>query len=413
MGNLVIPRRDDFCALCRTNVANQTGSHMVPNLLTSVAFTFDGLAKRDREIVLKHHLNFPEENSTFYGRGVSPDKISQDLGHDMTDEEIEKNINTLCYDNIFCKECEKRFGVLETAFGEYYRNGKEINPKLAYLFWLSVFWRMSIGYMGIFMDAKEELELRSILQQYLKSQEEIINTPEKELGNFGYVVFRLNETIRKGDSGILGTKTPKSPYIILVADYVVILFADVSKLHRKTIEFGWEIDIKDINTPTAKEYIEFDMNIQEFYEFRKLIVERSYAGIGQAQEPVARAIREKERGEGKAVNKTDFYKLMQILKEPQVFHVRQAYRFRVAYMKMLEAAEKGEAYDYLNDRELMLNQQDVDNYVADLKKAKEQGISLLPFAFAKEFLNDDSLPSFKELLHLATETYSKKKLCGL
>ena len=252
MGNLTIPRYDNLCALCRENVADQTGSHMVPNLLTSVAFTFDGVAKRDREIVEKYHLNFPEDNSVFYGRSVFPDKISQDLGHDMTDEEIEKNVNTLCYDNIFCKDCEKRFGVLETAFGEYYRNGKEINPKLAYLFWLSVFWRMAIGYMGVFMDAREELELRRILQENLKSQEEIVNTPEKNLGNFGYVVFRLNEPLRKGDSGILGTKTPKSPYIILVADYVVILFADVNKLHRKTVEFGWEIGIEDINTPARK-----------------------------------------------------------------------------------------------------------------------------------------------------------------
>ena len=152
-------------------------------------FSFDGLAKRDREIVEKYHLNTPEANSVFYGRNVSPEKISYDLGHEMTDEEVEGNINTLCYDYIFCKDCEKRFGILESAFGEYYRSGKEIHPKLAYLFWLSVFWRMSVGYMSIFMDAEDELELRRILQQNLKSRDEIINASEKDLGNFGYVVF--------------------------------------------------------------------------------------------------------------------------------------------------------------------------------------------------------------------------------
>lgn len=131
MGNLTIPRVDNLCTLCRTNEANQTGSHMVPNLLTSVAFSFDGLAKRDREIVEKYHLNTPEANSVFYGRNVSPEKISYDLGHEMTDEEVEGNVNTLCYDYIFCKDCEKRFGILESAFGEYYRSGKEIHPKLA------------------------------------------------------------------------------------------------------------------------------------------------------------------------------------------------------------------------------------------------------------------------------------------
>lgn len=407
MGNLTIPRVDNLCTLCRTKDANQTGSHMVPNLLTSVAFSFDGLTKRDREIVEKYHLNTPEANSVFYGRNVSPEKISRDLGHEMTDEEVEGNINTLCYDYIFCKDCEKRFGILESAFGEYYRSGKEIHPKLAYLFWLSVFWRMSVGYMSIFMDAEDELELRRILQQNLKSRDEIINASEKDLGNFGYVVFRLNESLQKGDSGILGINNPHSPYIILVADYVVILFANANKLHKSTNVFDWEIDIEDINTPNAEEYIELGIDINEFHDFRKLIVEESYSGLGSAQEKVARNIREKERSEGKPIGKHIFYQIMHSLKESPAFHVRQAYRFRAAYIKMLEAAERGEAYDYLYDRELMLNQKDVDNYIADLKKLKEQGISLLPFAFAKEFLRDDSLPSFKELLRIATELYEK------
>ena len=328
---------------------------------------------------------------------------------------------------IFCKDCEKRFGILESAFGEYYRSGKEIHPKLAYLFWLSVFWRMSVGYMSIFMDAEDELELRRILQQNLKSRDEIINASEKDLGNFGYVVFRLNEPLQKGDSGILGINNPHSPYIILVADYVVILFANANKLqyiilvadyvvilfananklHKSTNVFDWEIDIEDINTPNAEEYIELGIDINEFHDFRKLIVEESYSGLGSAQEKVARIVREKERSEGKPIDRCTFYQIMQSLKEPPAFHVRQAYRFRAAYIKMLEAAERGEAYDYLYDRELMLNQKDVDNYIADLKKLKEQGISLLPFAFAKEFLRDDSLPSFKELLRIATELYEK------
>ena len=213
--------------------------------------------------------------------------------------------------------------------------------------------------------------------------------------------------MQKGDSGILGINNPHSPYIILVADYVVILFANANKLHKSTNVFDWEIDIEDINTPNAEEYIELGIDINEFYDFRKLIVEESYSGLGSAQEKVARIIREKERSEGKPIDRCTFYQTMQSLKEPPAFHVRQAYRFRAAYIKMLEAAERGEAYDYLYDRELMLNQKDVDNYIADLKKLKEQGISLLPFAFAKEFLRDDSLPSFKELLRIATELYEK------
>lgn len=53
MNNLEIPRLDSLCALCRDKEADETGSHMVPNLLTAVAFTFDGKVRRDREIVEK------------------------------------------------------------------------------------------------------------------------------------------------------------------------------------------------------------------------------------------------------------------------------------------------------------------------------------------------------------------------
>ena len=124
MKNIVRPRNDDRCALCRIAKANETGSHMVPNLLTAVAFSFDGKYKRDREIVEKYHINDPDSNSVHYGRDVAADKITADLGHEMTDEELDNNVNTLCYDYIFCKDFEKRFGVLETAFGDYYKMGK-------------------------------------------------------------------------------------------------------------------------------------------------------------------------------------------------------------------------------------------------------------------------------------------------
>ncbi len=164
MSNIVIPRLDDKCALCRNEKADQTGSHMVPNLLTAVAFSFDGKSKRDREIVELYNLSDHTMDSVYYGREVSQEKYMSDLGHAMTDEEFEANTNVLVRDNIFCKGCEKRFSVVETAYGDYYKGiKKDVNPRVAYLFWLSVVWRMSIGYMAFFLDAKDELAMRDIL----------------------------------------------------------------------------------------------------------------------------------------------------------------------------------------------------------------------------------------------------------
>lgn len=106
MKSCIIPRNDSLCALCPIREADKTGSHMVSNLLTAVTFSFDGKTKRDREIVELYHINNPKDNAIYYGSQVAPEKIAEDLGHEITDEELEKNTNLLCYDNIFCYQCE-------------------------------------------------------------------------------------------------------------------------------------------------------------------------------------------------------------------------------------------------------------------------------------------------------------------
>ena len=376
---------------------------MVPNLLTAVTFSFDGKTKRDREIVELYHINNPEDNAIYYGSQVAPEKIAEDLGHEITDEELEKNTNLLCYDNIFCYQCENRFGVLETTYGEYYKGLKnDINPRIAYLLWLSVYWRMAIGYMEIFMDGEDEFALRDILNKNIHSYNEIINSKEK-LGDYGYVIFRVKDGIIKGDSGILGTRTPHCPYVILVADYVVALFNNYKKLHSKVHIFNWEIYKEDINTPDKPfDYIE--ISIEEFYEFRDNIIDNGYnEGLGAEREKLARKIREYERSQGKPVNKYEVKKLMDMahLVDSENVHlrVRKLYRFEAAYMKMIEAQKNGISYDFLKDRQLMLNQEDINNYIVDLQNLRKHNHSIDGFPFAKEFLEDETITSFEEIIN--------------
>lgn len=39
------------------NDANEVGSHMAPNFMIHLAFSFDGNGPRDREIVAREHIN--------------------------------------------------------------------------------------------------------------------------------------------------------------------------------------------------------------------------------------------------------------------------------------------------------------------------------------------------------------------
>lgn len=138
MPALKIPRYDDNCALCRVAKADKTGSHLAPNFLVHGAFSFDGKGGRFREIVTRDNLN-TQSRWLFYGQEVSPEAISADRGRCLTDEELEGNINVL--------ECDN-------------------------LFWLSVFWRMGVGCMSIFLDGEDEFAMREILDRHITSAPE-------------------------------------------------------------------------------------------------------------------------------------------------------------------------------------------------------------------------------------------------
>ena len=207
MPALKIPRYDDDCALCRVAKADKTGSHLAPNFLVHGAFSFDGKGGRFREIVTRDNLN-TQSRWLFYGHEVSPEAISADRGRSLTDEELEGNINVL--------ECDN-------------------------LFWLSVFWRMGVGRMSIFLDGEDEFAMREILDRYITSASEICGS-RADMGDFGYVLWRT-KGIRKGFSGIFGTRTEHSPYMIIVNDMVVMLLSGVSRLKRfvldESLEAGW------------------------------------------------------------------------------------------------------------------------------------------------------------------------------
>ena len=396
----IIPRFDDMCALCRQRVADKTGSHMVPNFLTAKTFSFDGKAKRDREIVELYNLNEPETNAVYYGSSVSPDKIASDIGHEFSDEEREANLNLLCYDNIFCHQCEDRFGVVESEYAKYYHGQtKNINPRIAYLFWLSVFWRMSLGYMSLFMGAEDELEIRNILNRNLKTKEDIVSSKES-LGNYAYAIFQVDEGIIKGDSGILGNRNMKAPYVILVADMVVVFFKNYSKLHSINHVMGWEIEKGDLNTSDSFGSI-FEINRKEFHDFRKQLVEDSYWVFNPQQEKAIREIREEERHSGKALNPREKFEILKSLKDNSQtkLRLRLAYRFKIAYLRMMSANENKIEYNILDDKELMLTQQDIDNYIEDLKNFQDHGENVSVFPFAKEYLHDDNLKGYDEFVN--------------
>lgn len=223
--NLQIKKIDKNCELCCKNEANCTSSHLAPHFLIQKSFSFDGKKGREREIVNFSMLN-ELKNEISVGRGVSDEKREEVFGHPMTGEEIDANRNLLVRDYIFCNDCEDRFSKIENEYAKWY-NGKvkELSPRISFLFWMSVIWRMSVGRMSILMDIQQEIALREILNANLsKDVSEIMNST-CNLGTSGYVLSRCLD-MQNYKTGILGIPISKSPYDLVINDLTVEYYFD-------------------------------------------------------------------------------------------------------------------------------------------------------------------------------------------
>ena len=378
MPALKIPRYDDNCALCRVANADKTGSHLAPNFLVHGAFSFDGKGGRFREIVTRDNLN-TQSRWLYYGQEVSPEAISADRGRGLTDEELQGNINVLECDNLFCSGCEARFALLESEYAKFYRGEKTaVNARVAYLFWISVFWRMGVGRMSIFLDGVDEFAMRGILDRHITSASEICGS-SADMGDFGYVLWRT-KGIRKGFSGIFGTRTEHSPYMVIVNDMVVMLLSGVSRL-KGTVEYaGWEIALDSINTYRKPEVLVNEISLEEFARLKRFVLDESLeAGWGRLSEMVKLDCRERDRSSGKLHSVEKEAELIEAAKlvdgelgRPELI-IRNLDVFFFGDVKRHWFARKGEEYDILEDENIMIFPFDIENYKSDLRRYNAAG----------------------------------------
>ena len=427
--NRVVSRLDCRCTLCRIRPANKTGSHMVPNFLAHPTFSWDGKGKRGHEALNHDFLNTPNKNCQFYGNEVPGWRFAQGEGkkgaEEITDEDIDNNINQLEFDNEFCSVCENRFGVLESAYSQYYSGRiKKIDARVAYLFWLSVLWRMSMGSMGIFMDIEDELHLRRLLNENILGTTDEIAKNDSDLGEWKYVMFRA-EGLKDGDKGILGYRKECSPYVVMYNDLVMVFYHDTpldEELKIGPINVVRE-KLNDWQGPEKTTMVDR----RWFWDVRDWIVETSHNFYDPVREKVLIDIREQERSTDKVIST---YKKEQAVKKARLSEpakkrrciLHKFQRVFAAWQKVNNAEERGETYNPLNDEELFLSEVDFHKYYHDLanlaKHNSEINISEFPFyENAREYIADDGRwqpeesiePSDPEYLASFCDAMSKMK----
>lgn len=368
--NLVVNRMDTRCCLCRVMPANKTGSHMVPNFLSHPTFSWDGKGKRFHEAMNHDFLNEWDRNCSYYGREVPEWRFAKGEGKDtVTEEDLERNINQIEYDNEFCSGCEDRFGVVESAYSQFYNGQKKtVSPRVAYLFWLSVLWRMSMGSMSIFMDMNDELALRRLLDENLLGTAQEIADSSADLGNWKYAMFRA-VGLKDGDKGILGYRKECSPYVVMYNDLVMVFYhSDPTDEELAIGPIRVEREkLNDWHSPECST----EIDRRAFWDVRDWFVESSYDFFDPSRERALITIREHERSKGEVIaNEIKEYavNLARLVDGPPPvqLRLRKFPRILAAWGKLKDAAERGEQYDPLKDEELFLQQRDFDTYYSDL-----------------------------------------------
>ena len=385
--NVQSPRHDCRCSLCRHLPANALGSHMAPNFLSHPSLSFDQRGKRYREATDRFAINDITNPLSFYGAEVPPERIRMTLGHEMTEEDREQNINLLEYDNYFCSQCEHRFAVLETAYAEYYHNQKKsIHPRVSYLFWLSVLWRMGISRMGLYMDAEDEFSIREILDKGILENIKSISDDTSDLGSWCYAIYKI-DGISQYDKGVFGSRQENAPYILLLNDLIIILFN--TQPSSDVVDCGpLQVDTTKLNT-WKKDEVVLPEDRRCFMDMRDWIVETSYQYYDPPREQALLLIRENERSEGRILKAEEREMLIKARRlvygpVPKLLTVRKACRFQIAAVKKREAEEKGKIYNPLQDEELFLTAQDFQNYYADLLNIAQEGHDVSSFPFYDE-----------------------------
>lgn len=230
MGN-----KDCQCLLCRSNVADKTGSHIVPSFIMK---RINGDGKRDHEVGFVIKVGIVEP---YFGRDIYEDKRREITDHeDLMDSRENLDVR----DYIFCKDCEKYFGSLESAYApslslpfteEANTVNNKVAPKDALLFWCSVVWRISAtGHLGQRLSPDLEERLRNALA---KNCIEGLNVK--------YALFRCKDYGKVDGRGTSVCMDVKDNSVLLVADdTMLIMVFDIGEEQHKVQLMDMGISLK-------------------------------------------------------------------------------------------------------------------------------------------------------------------------
>lgn len=233
----VIPRpamAPHNCFLCAAKVADCKDSHLAPHFLVQPFLSTNGSRQRGKEIVVESMLGSMRQERK-WGRSVLPEEIDAVFGKIDEQEKERQRPDALARDDIFCNDCERRFSYIESAYAEYLSGRKKtISPAISYLFWLGVFWRLSIAGMCFKLSVEDEETIRKILNANMPPDKNAVNSlhPDESWGEIGYVLLSTKDT-KSELLSLSGNHAVNTPYKLLCGPYIIMFYTDINRAGDK------------------------------------------------------------------------------------------------------------------------------------------------------------------------------------
>ncbi len=239
-------KQETLCLLCKSNPANQTGSHIIPFFILRMIDNEEGSSKRGKELGFIIGSIF---DKSYFGQSILPEKLEEVYGG-LSDEEIENlSKSPWIADYIFCSGCEKRLSVIESEYakslGKFEANKiySSTSGVVSFLLWASLIWRVSVTKRtGFRLKPKFESRLRRLLDKYLVNDLSGINNEligETFVLEITYKILRCPEYSKP----MIGIFHPNhfQPYCFIVGEFVLFFyFKNAYHSQVKSLFFGFE-----------------------------------------------------------------------------------------------------------------------------------------------------------------------------
>lgn len=249
------------CKLCKEAEAVNKGSHIIPHFIMKRIDNEIGSTDRNKELGF---MIGQKDTQSYFGSAVLPEKLEPVFG-ELSDEDISqmRNIPSIEF-NIFCSNCEDKFGKIESEYSKtldkYDSNSSYVtntNREIAFLFWLSLLWRISlVKKYNLVLKSEEEELFRCILSKYLATEIKNIDygsvSKEIEKNKFAYKLLRCPNYSNDNATVLICNPIDRTPYSILIDEYVFCFYFsnnDVSTLPKDF--FGFEESISKAEPTTA------------------------------------------------------------------------------------------------------------------------------------------------------------------